>query len=51
MAKKKNSLYGQSDHITRANYKKTSIAKRRPKMASMNKHKKRQFKAYNRQGK
>ena len=31
--------------------KKTSIGNRRPKMSSMNKHKKRSFKAYNSQGK
>jgi len=51
MSKKKNSLYGKVEHETRAKYKKTSQSKRRPKKASMNKQKKRQFKAYNRQGK
>ncbi len=37
-------------HETRAKYKKTSQASRRPKFSSMNKGKKRNFKSYNRQG-
>ena len=48
---KKTSLYGKTAHISRSKHKKTSSAKRRPKMSSMNKNKKRQFKAYNNQGK
>tara|TARA_R100000808_G_scaffold21226_1_gene45896 strand:+ start:414 stop:569 length:156 start_codon:yes stop_codon:yes gene_type:complete len=51
MAKKKNNLLGKVEHETRAKFKKTSIARRRPKMSSMNKSKKRNFKPYNRQGK
>ena len=51
MAKKKNNLLAKIEHESRAKFKKTSIAKRRPKKSSMNKSKKRSFKAYNRQGK
>ena len=51
MAKKKNNLLAKIEHESRAKFKKTSVAKRRPKFSSMNKSKKRSFKAYNRQGK
>ena len=44
MAKKKNNLLAKAEHETRAKFKKTSIAKRRPKLTSMNKSKKRSFK-------
>ena len=37
-------------HETRAKYKKTSQASRRPKFSSMINGKKRSFKSYNRQG-
>ena len=43
-------LYGKVEHETRAKFKKTSQSKRRPKKSSMNKHKKRSFKAYAKQG-
>jgi len=49
--KKKSNLYAKIEHISRAKFKKTSIAKRRPKKSSMNKSKRRSFKSYNRQGK
>lgn len=49
MAKKKNNLLAKEVHEKK--YKKTSLAKRRPKKSSMNKSKKRSFKPYNRQGK
>jgi len=49
MAKKKFNLEKVA-HETRAKYKKTSQASRRPKFSSMNKGKKRSFKSYNRQG-
>ena len=47
MAKRNLKLFVPHERIP----KKTSIGNRRPKMSSMNKHKKRSFKAYNSQGK
>tara|TARA_Y100001938_G_scaffold112159_1_gene153606 strand:- start:4680 stop:4838 length:159 start_codon:yes stop_codon:yes gene_type:complete len=49
--KKKNNLYAKVEHESKAKFKRTSISKRKPKMSSMNKHKKRSFKRYNRSGK
>ena len=52
MAKKKGNVFGKTVvYESKAKFKKTSISKRRPKFSSMNKSKKRNFKAYNRQGK
>jgi len=50
MAKKKNNLLAKVVFESRARFKKTSIAKRRPKLSSMNKSKRRSFKAYASQG-
>ena len=50
MAKKKFNLEKVA-HETRAKYKKTSQASRRPKFSSMNKNKKRSYKKYRGQGK
>ena len=49
MAKKKGNLYGKAIEYTRTENG-TSIG-RRPKTSSMNKHKRRTYKAYNAQGK
>ena len=51
MAKKKGNIFGKTvAYESKAKFKKTSISKRRPKFSSMNKSKKRSFKAYNRGG-
>ena len=50
MAKKKNNLLNKLEHETASRFKKTSQSTRRPKMSSMNKHKKRTFKKANRGG-
>ena len=44
VAKKKNNLLNKIEHETASRFKKTSQSTRRPKMSSMNKHKKRTFK-------
>jgi len=49
VAKKKFDL-NKVEHETRSKYKKTSQNTRRPKLSSMNKSKKRNFKKYARQG-
>ena len=49
VAKKKFDL-NKVEHETRSKYKKTSQDTRRPKLSSMNKSKKRNFKKYARQG-
>jgi len=48
MAKKKNSLLSKEEHETRSRFKKTSISKNpsRIKWSSMNKHKRRQHKKW-----
>ena len=50
VAKKKNNLLNKIEHETASRFKKTSQSTRRPKMSSMNKHKKRTFKKANRGG-
>ena len=50
VAKKKNNLLNKIEHETASKFKKTSQSTRRPKMSSMNKHKKRTFKKANRGG-
>lgn len=51
MAKKKGNVFGKTVvYESKAKFKKTSISKRRPKFSSMNKSKKKNFKAYNGQG-
>ena len=47
----KKSKMTEEEHETRSKFKKTSQHTRRPKLSSMNKDKKRDYKAYNRQGK
>ena len=47
----KKSKMTEQEHETRSQFKKTSQHTRRPKTSSMNKDKKRDYKAYNRQGK
>ena len=51
MAKKKGNIFGKTiEYVSRAKFKKTSISKRRPKLSSMNKHKRRSFKKYRGRG-